>query len=155
MAGVTYGSRGGRIRVQTVQDTGRTARSAEDVVRELKSSQPSGGEEYRERALSLHGLICGRCGREFDAANRHLLTVHHKDGNHHNNPPDGSNWENLCAYCHEDLHSRGVLGDYMEGTAVSREQVVVYRDEAAAGGMGALAEKLKKALEKKRSSPDS
>ena len=155
MAGVTYGTRGGRVRVQTLQDKGRTARSAEEVVREIKASQQSGGEEYRERALSLHGLICGRCGREFDAANRQLLTVHHKDGNHHNNPPDGSNWENLCAYCHEDLHSRGVLGDYLEGTAVSHEQVVVYRDEAAAGGMGTLADKLRKALGKKRSSPDS
>lgn len=151
MASVTYGSRGGRVRVQTLQDKGRPSRSAEEVVREIKASQQSGGEEYRERALSLHGLICGRCGREFDAANRHLLTVHHKDGNHNNNPPDGSNWENLCAYCHEDVHSRGVLGDYMEGMAASREQVVVYRDEAAAGGMGALADKLKKALEKKRS----
>jgi hypothetical protein len=151
MASVTYGSRGGRIRVQTLQDKGRASRSAEEVVREIKASQQSGGEEYRERSLALHGLICGRCGREFDAANRHLLTIHHKDGNHHNNPPDGSNWENLCAYCHEDVHSRGVLGDYMEGTVVSREQVVVYRDEAATGGMGALADKLKKALEKKRS----
>jgi hypothetical protein len=153
MVGVTYGSRGGRVRVQTLQDKARPSRSAEEVVREIKASQQSGGEEYRERSLALHGLICGRCGREFDAVNRHLLTVHHKDGNHHNNPPDGSNWENLCAYCHEDVHSRGVLGDYMEGTAVSREQVVVYRDEAAAGGMGVLADKLKKALEKKRSSP--
>jgi len=153
MASVTYGSRGGRVRVQTLQDKARPARSAEEVVREIKVLQQSGGEEYREKSLALHGLICGRCGREFDAANRHLLTVHHKDGNHHNNPPDGSNWENLCAYCHEDVHSRGVLGDYMEGTAASREQVVVYRDEAAAGGMGVLADKLKKALEKKRSSP--
>lgn len=155
MAGVTYGNRGGRVRVQTLHDKGRTVRSAEEVVREIKASQQSGGGEYREKSLALHGLICGRCGREFDAANRQLLTVHHRDGNHHNNPPDGSNWENLCAYCHEDLHSRGVLGDYMEGTAVSREQVVVYRDEAAVGGMGVLADKLKKALEKKRSSPDS
>ena len=153
MASVTYGSRGGRVRVQTLQDKARPARSAEEVVREIKVLQQSGGEEYRERSLALHGLICGRCGREFDALNRHLLTVHHKDGNHNNNPPDGSNWENLCAYCHEDVHSRGVLGDYMEGTAASREQIVVYRDEAAAGEMGALADKLKKALEKKRSSP--
>jgi hypothetical protein len=41
------------------------------------------------------------------------LTVHHKDGNHLNNPPDGSNWENLCSYCHEDIHSRELLGDYL------------------------------------------
>jgi hypothetical protein len=129
---------------------GSESRSAEEVVREIKAQHQSGGEEYRERSLALHGLICGRCGREFDAANRQILTVHHKDGNHHNNPPDGSNWENLCAYCHEDVHSRGLLGDYMEGTAVSREQAVVHRGEVGAGGMSTLAEKLQKALEKKK-----
>ena len=45
----------------------------------------------------------------------HLLTVHHKDGNHEYNPPDGSNWENLCAYCHEAEHTKGLLGDYLTG----------------------------------------
>jgi hypothetical protein len=152
MASVTYGNREGRVRVQAIRDRARTSRPVEEVVREIKAAQPSGGEEYRERSLAIHGLICGRCGRDFDAAHRHLLTVHHKDGNHRNNPPDGSNWENLCAYCHEDVHSRGLLGDYLEGTTASRDQAVVYRDEAAAVGMGALADKLQKALEKKKSS---
>jgi len=151
MAGVTYGSRRGRIQVRTVPGKAGAVRSAEEVVREIKTARPSGSEEYREKSLALHGLVCGRCGREFDSAHRHLLTVHHRDGNHHNNPPDGSNWENLCAYCHEDVHSRGLLGDYLKGGSASREQAVVYRDEAAAGGMGALAEKLQKALEKKKS----
>ena len=154
MASVTYGNREGRVRVQTIRDRARTSRPVEEVVREIKAAQPSGGEEYRERSLALHGLICGRCGRDFDAAHRHLLTVHHKDGNHLNNPPDGSNWENLCAYCHEDVHSRGLLGDYLDGRSASREAAVVYRDEAAAGGMGALADKLQKALEKKKSSKE-
>jgi hypothetical protein len=150
MASVTYGNRAGRVRVQTIRDKARTSRPVDEVVREIKGTQPSSGEEYRERSLAIHGLICGRCGRDFDAAHRHLLTVHHKDGNHRNNPPDGSNWENLCAYCHEDVHSRGLLGDYLDGTTASRDCAVVYRDEAAAGGMGALAEKLQKALEKKK-----
>jgi len=70
---------------------------------------------YRERSLALHGWICAKCGREFERANLHLLTVHHKDGNHQNNPADGSNWENLCADCHDDEHSRGLLGDYLTG----------------------------------------
>ncbi|MCX5855477.1 MAG: YajD family HNH nuclease, partial [Deltaproteobacteria bacterium] len=111
-----------------------------------------GGEEYRERSLALHGLICGRCGRDFDAVHRHLLTVHHKDGNHRNNPPDGSNWENLCAYCHEDIHSRGLLGDYLEGTTASRDQAFVYRDETATKGKGlmTLGDQLKRALEIKK-----
>jgi hypothetical protein len=68
---------------------------------------------YRQKSLKLHGLICARCAREFDSSNAHLLTVHHKDGNHNNNPPDGSNWENLCRDCHDDLHSRGELGEYL------------------------------------------
>lgn len=87
-------------------------KSVEDIVSELK--QPSSkASNYRELSLKIHGLICAKCAREFDFKDRHLLTVHHKDGNHLNNPPDGSNWENLCAYCHEDEHSRELLGDYL------------------------------------------
>ena len=67
---------------------------------------------YRERSLERHGLICARCAREFSEKDRRLLTVHHKDGNHDNNPADGSNWENLCVYCHDDEHSRKLLGSY-------------------------------------------
>ncbi len=65
------------------------------------------GPAYREESLRIHGLICAKCAREFAPKERHLLTVHHKDGNYRNNPPDGSNWENLCVYCHDDEHSRG------------------------------------------------
>jgi hypothetical protein len=89
-------------------------KSIEELIQGLKKSA-SAGEDYRERSLKIHGLICAKCAREFDYANRHLLTVHHKDGNHMNNPPDGSNWENLCIYCHEDEHSRSLLGDYLSG----------------------------------------
>ncbi|MDP1594357.1 MAG: YajD family HNH nuclease [Gallionella sp.] len=61
---------------------------------------------YRERALKLFPWICGRCGREFAGIRLRELTVHHKDHNHDNNPPDGSNWELLCLYCHDNEHSR-------------------------------------------------
>jgi hypothetical protein len=64
------------------------------------------GAGYRERALKLLPWICARCAREFSAARLKELTVHHKDGNHHHNPPDGSNWELLCIYCHENEHAR-------------------------------------------------
>jgi len=84
-----------------------------EILAELKGGAPS--SDYRERSLAIHGLICAKCGREFDNTNRRLLTVHHKDGNHNNNPPDGSNWENLCIYCHDDEHGRGLLGDYISG----------------------------------------
>jgi hypothetical protein len=151
VSGVSYGNRGGRVRITAVRNKTVTARPIEEVFRELKTAKLSGEADYRERSIALHGLICGRCSREFDAAHRQLLTVHHKDGNHHNNPSDGSNWENLCVYCHEDVHSRGLLGEYLEGTASTREETVVYQDEETAGakGLGTLGDRLQKALAKK------
>ncbi len=84
------------------------------ILKELRPQRsPTTNSSYREQSLKIHGLICAKCAREFDVKTRHLLTVHHKDGNHQNNPPDGSNWENLCTYCHDDEHSRGILGDYL------------------------------------------
>jgi len=61
---------------------------------------------YRARALKLYPWICGRCAREFDARNLSELTVHHIDHNHDNNPEDGSNWELLCIYCHDEEHRK-------------------------------------------------
>jgi hypothetical protein len=89
-----------------------SGRPIEEVIKELKKP-PFPHSDYRERSLKIHGLICAKCGREFDHKDRQLLTVHHKDGNHLNNPPDGSNWENLCVYCHEDEHTREFLGKYL------------------------------------------
>ena len=62
--------------------------------------------DYREQALKLYPWICGRCAREFTRANLRELTVHHRDHNHSNNPPDGSNWELLCLYCHDNEHQK-------------------------------------------------
>jgi cytochrome c553 len=73
---------------------------------------------YRGRALKILPWICARCAREFPASRLKELTVHHKDGDHHHNPPDGSNWELLCVYCHENEHARledGRLGDAAAG----------------------------------------
>ena len=86
--------------------------SIDEALQKLKKTAPP-QSEYRDRSLKIHGLICAKCGREFDEKTRHLLTVHHKDGNHLNNPPDGSNWENLCVYCHDDEHTRELLGKYL------------------------------------------
>ena len=61
---------------------------------------------YREQALKLFPWICARCGREFSGERLRELTVHHKDHDHDNNPPDGSNWELLCLYCHDAEHQR-------------------------------------------------
>lgn len=66
---------------------------------------------YREKALKLFPWICGHCGREFEGKRLRELTAHHKDHNHDNNPPDGSNWELLCIYCHDNEHSRDQVAD--------------------------------------------
>jgi len=66
---------------------------------------------YREQALKIYPWICGRCAREFTRENLQQLTVHHRDHNHDNNPKDGSNWELLCLYCHDNEHSRELEAD--------------------------------------------
>lgn len=76
------------------------------VVAEARRAREERAQGYRERALRIYPWICGRCGREFGHANLQLLEVHHRDHNHDNNPPDGSNWELLCTYCHENEHQR-------------------------------------------------
>jgi hypothetical protein len=156
LAKVSFGSKWGRVSADVSKSGGATGKTTEEIVRGLKkAAQKPPGEDYRERSLAIHGLVCARCSREFDALNRQLLTVHHKDGNHQNNPPDGSNWENLCVYCHDDIHSRGVLGDYLEGTAPARETTLVFRDdsnkEGPGSGLGALGEKLRRAMTEKQS----
>lgn len=70
---------------------------------------------YRERALKMYPWICGRCMREFTLANLSQLTVHHRNHNHDDNPPDGSNWELLCLYCHDNEHSRYLEADRQRG----------------------------------------
>ncbi len=93
------------------QWTGRRKRGGDltkldQVIAEARRSRSEREKGYREQSLRIHPWVCARCGREFNRANLHQLTVHHKDHNHDNNPPDGSNWENLCLYCHENEHRR-------------------------------------------------
>jgi hypothetical protein len=67
---------------------------------------------YRARALRMFPHVCGSCGREFSGKGLKELTVHHKDHNHDNNPPDGSNWELLCIYCHDHEHEKHKMKGY-------------------------------------------
>jgi len=84
------------------------------VVAAARRSQAEREQGYRDQALKLYPWVCGRCSREFTRANLHELTVHHRDHNHDNNPPDGSNWELLCLYCHDNEHAR-----YLDGEATA------------------------------------
>jgi len=74
---------------------------------------------YREQALKLYPWVCGRCTREFTRANLQELTVHHRNHDHDYNPADGSNWELLCVYCHDNEHSRYI--DASGSGAAARE----------------------------------
>ncbi len=78
----------------------------DQVVREARRNADQRAAGYRAQALKLYPWVCGRCARTFTHSNLQLLEVHHKNSNHDDNPSDGSNWELLCTYCHENEHSK-------------------------------------------------
>jgi len=88
------------------------------VVAEARRNREKREQGYREKALKLYPWICGRCSREFTRESVHELTVHHRDHNHDNNPEDGSNWELLCLYCHDNEHAR-LLDNVNQGSSAS------------------------------------
>jgi hypothetical protein len=84
----------------------QTSNKLNKIVAEARHARDDREKGYREKALKLYPWVCGRCAREFTRENLTQLTVHHRDHNHDNNPSDGSNWELLCLYCHDNEHSR-------------------------------------------------
>ena len=90
---------------KTQPDTERLNR----IVAEAQRNRQQREQSYRNQALKIYPWVCAHCGREFTRENLHELTVHHKDHDHDNNPPDGSNWELLCLYCHDNEHARYVV----------------------------------------------
>ena len=91
--------------------------------------------DYREKALKMYPWVCAACGREFDGKNLRELTVHHKDHNHDNNPLDGSNWELLCIYCHDNEHSKLRVYEAREEEPATKaaEQKTTHTHKAFAG----------------------
>lgn len=90
----------------TSEGSSKGAARLDHVVADARRAREEREQGYRERALKIYPWICGRCAREFDHKTVRQLTVHHRDHNHDNNPPDGSNWELLCVYCHDNEHQR-------------------------------------------------
>lgn len=80
-------------------------------IADIRRHQQAQEKTYRARALAMYPHICGRCGREFSGKKLKELTVHHRNHNHDDNPADGSNWELLCLYCHENEHARNAVAD--------------------------------------------
>ncbi len=91
-----------------------------ELIAELRRDQKDRQKSYRDQALRMFPHVCGRCGREFSGKRLRELTVHHRDHDHSNNPPDGSNWELLCLYCHDDEHEKqNKKGQFVGGSASS------------------------------------
>lgn len=90
----------------------------DQIVAAARRESDARDQGYREQALKLYPWVCGRCSRQFDRSNLRELTVHHRDHNHDNNPADGSNWELLCIYCHENEHARYL--DAQQGGGATR-----------------------------------
>jgi hypothetical protein len=105
------------------------------VVTEARRARDAREKGYREQALKLYPWVCGRCAREFTRANLHELTVHHRDHNHDNNPPDGSNWELLCLYCHDNEHSRYIDAEYGDAASDTGNKTTTYNPFADLGSL--------------------
>jgi len=109
------------------------------VVAAAQRSRAEREQGYREQALKLYPWVCGRCGREFTRASLRELTVHHRDHNHDNNPLDGSNWELLCLYCHDNEHAR-----YLEAGSAAQPGGEKSTGNATHKGLAGLADLLNK-----------
>jgi hypothetical protein len=106
----------------------------DQIVAKMRQEEQLRQAGYREQALKLFPHVCGRCTREFEGKKLRELTVHHKDHNHGNNPPDGSNWELLCLYCHDHEHTRGVQQDRgKDGPGERRQPSLAHSPFAALG----------------------
>lgn len=99
-----------------------TQNKAHQIVAEARRYKEEREKGYREQALKLFPWICGRCAREFDHKNLRELTVHHTNHNHDDNPANGSNWELLCLYCHDNEHQRYEEQIRYGGKAVSESK---------------------------------
>ena len=80
------------------------------VISDARRASTERDKGYRQKALNMYPHICGRCAREFSGKTLQELTVHHRNHNHDDNPEDGSNWELLCLYCHDNEHQRQLEG---------------------------------------------
>ena len=92
------------------------------VIAEANKARSQREQSYREKALKMYPWVCGKCEREFTRVNLQELTVHHRDHDHDNNPEDGSNWELLCLYCHDNEHSRLLDNGVVDSKSITRKE---------------------------------
>jgi len=120
----------------------QTQQRLDDVVAKARRESELREQGYREQALKLYPWICGRCSREFTRANLQELTVHHRNHDHDYNPADGSNWELLCVYCHDNEHQR-------QTEALANKGIALDGNKAPAAKFNPFAD-LKKMMDEKK-----
>jgi len=111
--------------------------SLDPIVAEFRRDKAREEQTYRARALKILPHVCAHCGREFEGRRLRELTVHHKDHDATNNPPDGSNWELLCLYCHDNEHERNIVADALTDDlpAAKREAPGLHQPFAGLGDL--------------------
>ncbi len=114
----------------------KTRNDADQLIANARKHQKEREQTYRGQALKIYPWICGRCTREFTNKNLQELTVHHKDHNHDNNPSDGSNWELLCLYCHDNEHQR--YEETRFGSSIHETETTVTATHSPFADLGAL-----------------
>ncbi len=117
-----------------------TEQQRNQIVSEMLKEEQQRQAGYRDQALKLFPWVCARCTREFEGKKVRELTVHHKDHNHDNNPPNGSNWELLCVYCHDHEHTRGIQAERTDDDSDNRRK----QESLSHSPFAALAEKINK-----------
>ncbi|MFN5746652.1 MAG: YajD family HNH nuclease [Methylococcaceae bacterium] len=118
-----------------IRRSGPNHSKLDQVVANARREKEDREKGYRERALKMYPWVCGRCTREFTLKNLHELTVHHRNHNHDDNPMDGSNWELLCLFCHDDEHSRYNNADIYSSSGSSQAATTTHK---AFAGLEAL-----------------
>ena len=120
-----------------VKPKSRDNKKLDEIVAAAQKNRASREQDYRARSLKMYPWVCGRCSREFTRENLQELTVHHRDHNHDNTPDDGSNWELLCLYCHDNEHARYLDGESTGNTDGSgkNSETVTHNPLAALGDL--------------------
>ncbi len=115
---------------------GDTNTKQEQLIAKARRERELREQGYREQALRLFPHVCGRCGRSFEGKKMRELTVHHKNHNHDDNPADGSNWELLCLYCHDNEHQKYLDAESLGKTSGTAEKPsATYRPFAGLDGL--------------------
>jgi len=115
----------------------------DEILEEARRNREQKEKSYRGKALKLFPKVCARCGREFEGKRLRELTVHHKDHDHDNNPPDGSNWELLCLYCHDNEHARYEVSEWYDSSPAGSDDDKPTLTHKPFEGLGELLKKMK------------